>query len=92
MNHYLPEEIAKREGMTRTEVIKLCHEMDVPIFQGRIDRTLFDEALREYRAGRSARQAEALPASRRGRPPGLPLRSPHAGGDQEVGRARDGRR
>jgi hypothetical protein len=49
MNHYLPEELAKQAGMTRTEVIKLCHEMDVPIFQGRIDRTLFDEALSEYR-------------------------------------------
>jgi len=61
MNHYLPEEIAKQEGMTRTEVIKLCHEMDVPIFQGRIDRTLFDEALSEYRAGRSGQASE--PAS-----------------------------
>lgn len=49
MNHYLPEELAEQAGMTRTEVIKLCHEMDVPIFHGRIDRTLFDEALSEYR-------------------------------------------
>jgi hypothetical protein len=49
MNHYLPEDLAKQAGMTRTEVIKLCHEMEVPIFQGRIDRSLFDEALTEYR-------------------------------------------
>ena len=49
MNHYLPEELAKEAGMTRTEVIRLCHEMDVPIFQGRVDRSLFNEALSEYR-------------------------------------------
>ena len=24
MNHYLPEDLAKQAGMTRTEVIELC--------------------------------------------------------------------
>jgi hypothetical protein len=63
MNHYLPEELAKQAGMTRTEVIKLCHEMDVPIFQGRIDRSLFDEALSEYRVQHPGGLREPAPGS-----------------------------
>ena len=91
MNHYLPEEIAKQEGMTRTEVIKLCHEMDVPIFQGRIDRSLFDQALSRVPGGAS-RPGKRTRFRIGRRPPGLPLRSPHAGRDTEAGRAGDGGR
>ncbi|HEV7133732.1 MAG TPA: hypothetical protein VGN27_08410 [Gaiellaceae bacterium] len=40
-NHLTPEEIAAEHGVEREEVIRFCVEHDVPVFQGRIDRTLF---------------------------------------------------
>jgi len=36
--------------MDRREVIAKCMEMGVPIFQGRIDKTLFLASLRETQA------------------------------------------
>jgi hypothetical protein len=36
-----PTELAREAGMERREVIEKCMEMGVPIFQGRIDKTLF---------------------------------------------------
>ena len=40
-NHLTPEEIAAEHGLEREEVIRFCVEHDVPVFQGRIDKTLF---------------------------------------------------
>ena len=39
--HLTPTELARESGMHRREVIMKCMEMGVPIFQGRIDKTLF---------------------------------------------------
>jgi hypothetical protein len=39
--HLTPTELAREAGMERREVIVKCMEMGVPIFQGRIDKTLF---------------------------------------------------
>jgi len=39
--HLTPTELARESGMERREVIEKCVEMNVPIFQGRIDKTLF---------------------------------------------------
>ena len=39
--HLTPTELARESGMERREVIEKCMEMGVPIFQGRIDKTLF---------------------------------------------------
>ncbi len=39
--HLTPTELAREAGMERREVIQKCMEMGVPIFQGRIDKTLF---------------------------------------------------
>ena len=46
-NHLTPTELAKESGLERREVISKCMEMGVPIFQGRIDKTLFMSSLRE---------------------------------------------
>ena len=46
-NHLTPTELAEEAGMDRREVISKCMEMGVPIFQGRIDKTLFLASLRE---------------------------------------------
>jgi hypothetical protein len=40
-NHLTPTELAREAGLDRKEVIAKCMELGVPIFQGRIDKTLF---------------------------------------------------
>ncbi len=44
-NHLTPEELSKEMGIDRQEVIKLCVEEGVPIYQGKIDKTLFQAQL-----------------------------------------------
>jgi hypothetical protein len=39
--HLTPTELAEEVQMKRREVISKCMEMGVPIFNGRIDKTLF---------------------------------------------------
>jgi hypothetical protein len=59
-NHLTPTELAREAGMERREVISKCMEMGVPIFQGRIDKTLFLASLRDYSKGhRPAQVAKA---------------------------------
>jgi hypothetical protein len=40
-NHLTPTELSRETGLDRREVIEKCVELGVPIFQGRIDKTLF---------------------------------------------------
>ncbi len=49
-NHLTPGELADEMNMKRREVISKCMEMNVPIFQGRIDKTLFLANLSEQSA------------------------------------------
>jgi translation initiation factor IF-2-like protein len=56
-NHLTPTELAEELNMKRREVISKCMEMGVPIFNGRIDRSLFVTNLRslgERRKGATA--------------------------------------
>ena len=46
-NHLTPTELARESGLERRDVIAKCMELGVPIFQGRIDKTLFLATLRE---------------------------------------------
>jgi hypothetical protein len=39
--HLTPTELAREAGMHRREVITKCMQLGVPIFEGRIDKTLF---------------------------------------------------
>jgi len=50
--HLTPTELGREIGMHRREVITRCMELGVPIFQGRIDKTLFLTSLREDQARR----------------------------------------
>jgi len=52
--HLTPTELAREAGMERREVIEKCMEMGVPIFQGRIDKTLFLANLTEQSAATRA--------------------------------------
>ena len=45
-NHLTPTELAEELNMKRREVISKCMEMGVPIFNGRIDKSLFVSNLR----------------------------------------------
>jgi hypothetical protein len=55
--HLTPTELAREAGMERRQVIEKCMEMGVPIFQGRIDKTLFLANLSEQSAAiESSRQ------------------------------------
>ena len=56
--HLTPTELARESGMHRREVIMKCMEMGVPIFQGRIDKTLFECSLKESQE-KSAQYAKA---------------------------------
>ncbi|MFN0154838.1 MAG: hypothetical protein ACKVUT_10715 [Gaiella sp.] len=40
-NHLTPEELAEELGLERETIIKVCVEEGVPIYQGKIDKTLF---------------------------------------------------
>jgi hypothetical protein len=56
-NHLTPTELAEETNMKRREVISKCMEMGVPIFNGRIDKTLFLSSLR--RLGEQPKQPQA---------------------------------
>jgi len=44
-NHLTPEELSKELGIDRQEVIKVCMQESIPIYQGKIDKTLFQAQL-----------------------------------------------
>ena len=44
-NHLTPEELSKEVGIDREEVIRICIEEHVPIYHGKIDKTLFQAQL-----------------------------------------------
>jgi hypothetical protein len=47
-NHLTPEEVAKEFGIDRKDVIRLCVEEHVPIYHGKIDKSLFAAARDEH--------------------------------------------
>jgi hypothetical protein len=49
-NHLTPEELAQETGLEQQDVIVKCVELGVPIFQGKIDKTLFAASLKEVAA------------------------------------------
>lgn len=52
-NHLTPEELSKELNMDREAIIKLCIEEGVPIYHGKIDKTLFQASLEAVGAGAS---------------------------------------
>jgi hypothetical protein len=46
-NHLTPTELAREAGLGRREVLLKCLENGVPIFKGRIDKSLFMASLRQ---------------------------------------------
>ncbi len=58
-NHLTPSELADEVNMKRREVISKCMEMGVPIFQGKIDKSLFVTSLEQLRESPKQTQAAA---------------------------------
>ncbi|HMI81248.1 MAG TPA: hypothetical protein VK480_05620 [Solirubrobacterales bacterium] len=61
-HHLTPAELADHMQMERQEVIGKCVQMGVPIYHGRIDRTLFESSLRSVT---SASSSQSAPRTRR---------------------------
>jgi hypothetical protein len=53
-NHLTPEELSKEIGIDRDEVIRICIEEAVPIYQGKIDKSLFQAQLEASGASRAS--------------------------------------
>jgi hypothetical protein len=50
-NHLTPDELSKEVGIERDEVIRICVEEHVPIYQGKIDKYLFLQSKLAAEAG-----------------------------------------
>ena len=57
-NHLTPDELAKELNMDRESVIRICVAEGVPIYQGKIDKSLFALA-QKSQAGHSSARAVA---------------------------------
>jgi hypothetical protein len=51
-NHLTPTELAQEAGIGRKEVLLKCIEMGIPIFKGRIDKSLFLASIRQASAAK----------------------------------------
>jgi hypothetical protein len=60
--HLTPTELAREAGLERRDVIVKCCEWGIPIFNGRIDKTLFLSSLREITGSTSQSQQQPQPA------------------------------
>lgn len=58
-NHLTPTELAREAGLERREVLSKCLENGVPIFHGRIDKSLFLASIRQPPPPRQAASAGA---------------------------------
>ncbi|MFH1833689.1 MAG: hypothetical protein ABH877_01580 [bacterium] len=45
-NHFTPEELAEEMGTSTRDVIQLCLKEGIPIYKGKIDRSLFAAVMR----------------------------------------------
>lgn len=59
-NHLTPTELARESGLERKEVLLKCIELGVPIFEGRIDKSLFLASLHGVSIG-AASSGATLP-------------------------------
>ena len=58
-NHLTPSELAEELHMKRQEVIGKCMQMGIPIFHGRIDKSLFETSLRSIASQRQRHQVRS---------------------------------
>ena len=56
-NHLTPDELSKELGIDRQEVIRVCLQEGVPIYQGKIDKALFQAQLQALSSREQAQAA-----------------------------------
>ena len=44
-NHLTPEELSEELGIDRDEIIRVCLQESIPIYHGKIDKSLFQAQL-----------------------------------------------
>jgi hypothetical protein len=59
-NHFTPEELAEELGMETRDIIKLCVSEGVPIYKGKIDRSLLTAVMKSKGIQLSQPQAAAV--------------------------------
>ncbi|MGD9572794.1 MAG: hypothetical protein AB7V62_12965 [Thermoleophilia bacterium] len=59
-NHLTPDELSEALGLARKQVVRLCVETSVPIYNGRIDKTLFVHSVTAAGHRLPAEEAERL--------------------------------
>jgi len=50
-NHLTPEELSKELNIDRQEVIRVCLQEGIPIYQGKIDKTLYQAQMEATTSG-----------------------------------------
>lgn len=53
-NHLTPDELSEELGLDRDEVIRVCIEEAIPIYHGKIDKSLFQAQLEASGATRAS--------------------------------------
>ncbi len=53
-NHLTPEELSEELNIDRDEVIRVCLQESIPIYQGKIDKSLFQAQLQASGATQSS--------------------------------------
>ena len=59
-NHFTPEELAREFGMDTKDVVQLCLEESVPIYKGKVDRSLLTLVMKARGMSVESREAAAV--------------------------------
>lgn len=59
-NHFTPDELAREFGMDTKDVIQLCLEESVPIYKGKVDRSLLTLVMKARGMSVESREAAAV--------------------------------
>jgi len=59
-NHFTPEELAREFGMETKDVVQLCLEESVPIYKGKVDRSLLSLVMKARGMSTESREAAAV--------------------------------
>ncbi|MBU2603812.1 MAG: hypothetical protein KKA32_16910 [Actinobacteria bacterium] len=59
-NHFTPQELAREFGMETKDVVQICVEESVPIYKGKIDRSLLTLVMKSRGIVVESREAAAV--------------------------------
>lgn len=59
-NHFTPTELAKEFGMSEGDIIRFCLQESIPIYKGKIDRSLLTVVMKARGVQTVEREAAAV--------------------------------